>query len=859
MPNAVSPRDLPIHALADEIVARLQTGTRLILQAPTGSGKSTQVPQMLLDAGLLGEHRRVVVLQPRRLAARMLATRVARERGVHLGREVGYTIRFDNQSGRDTRIQFVTEGILLRQMLGDPELRSIGAILFDEFHERHLYGDLTLARALDLQESARPDLRLVVMSATLDTGLLARHLGPEAAVLTSAGRTFPVDVDYLPMRLAGKKPAWEMAADELERLGPEIPVGDALVFMPGAYEISRTIQEIRSRRTLDRSWIARPLHGELPPAEQDAALAPSTEHGRRKVVVATNVAETSLTIEGVRIVIDSGLARIARFDPFRGINTLLIEKISRASAEQRAGRAGRTAPGFCMRLWPQDDHLHRAAQETPEIKRLDLAEVVLTLKAAGVADVRAFRWLEAPEARALERAERLLESLGATEPGPAGAITPLGRRMLAFPVHPRYARLLLEADAHGDVADAARIAALTQGKSLLVRPIDSYTEDQRENALGREKDSDFLLLLRALRFAEANDFDPGRLRHVGIHAQNSRTAAELATQFLRLAREQGLSVAEGKTDPAALRRCILAAFSDQLARRLDTGTLRCALVGGRRGVLARETAPQDAPLLVAAEVREVEGRDRELNTLLTLATAVEESWLRELFPRDFSDEETVEWDAAQKRVLGRRRRKFRDLVIAEKMSEDPPREAAAALLAREIHAGRLRLEGLEDGVVEQWTARLNSLEKWMPELELPPLGEDDRLALLEQLCLGAWTWNQVRDRSEAGVFRSWLSSAQQGWLDEHAPERLELPGGRARKLRYTPDGAPPVLAARIQELYGVEAGLFVAARRVPVTIEILAPNQRPIQVTRDLANFWREQYPKVKAELQRRYPRHEWR
>src|SRR5438270_3314913 len=428
-------RDLPIFELEQSIVAELKARSRLIIQAPTGSGKSTQVPQILLDHGLLGNGQ-VVILQPRRLAARLLAARVATERNSRLGEEVGFQIRFENVTSARTRIRFVTEGILLRQLIQDPQLRGISAILFDEFHERHLYGDITLARALQLQ-ATRPDLKLAVMSATLDAGALETYLAP-CTVLRSTGRAFPVEIEYLPKPVGGDGyPIWDLAADELERITRNSE-GDVLVFMPGKYEIGRTIAAIRASRVSDQ-FVVLPLHGELPPAEQDAALA---HYQKRRAIVATNVAETSLTIDGVRTVIDSGLARIARFDPRRGINTLLVEKISRASADQRSGRAGRIAPGHCLRLWTEREHLDRGPQELPEVKRLDLAEVVLTLKARGVDDIASFRWLEAPDAQALARAEQLLADLGAIS---AGGITRLGRRMLAFPLQPRYARMLLAA------------------------------------------------------------------------------------------------------------------------------------------------------------------------------------------------------------------------------------------------------------------------------------------------------------------------------------------------------------------------------------------------------------------------------
>src|SRR3989442_7423032 len=444
---------LPIYDIEEGIISTLRATRRLVLQAPTGSGKSTQVPQMLLKHGLLGNGQ-VVILQPRRLAARLLASRVAHEMGVELGREVGYQVRFENATSGATRIKFETEGILLRQMIQEPALEGIQALIFDEFHERHLYGDITLARALDIQEQSRPDILIVVMSATLDAGALEKYLHP-CAVLSSEGRTFPVTVEYLPRRSGtNAPPVWELAADAFSKRAQ----GDVLVFMPGGYEINRTIEAIRHKPE-SKGYLLLPLHGELPPRDQDAAVA---RYDQPKVVVATNVAETSITIDGVRVVIDSGLARIPRYDPNRGINTLLIEKISRSSAEQRTGRAGRTAPGQCIRLWSEPEHAERPTQELPEVNRLDLSEVILTLKAAGVEDLRKFRWLEAPGETALNHAEELLRDLGALTG--EGGITELGRRMLAFPVHPRYARMLLAAQEYDCVYHACLVAALTQGR-----------------------------------------------------------------------------------------------------------------------------------------------------------------------------------------------------------------------------------------------------------------------------------------------------------------------------------------------------------------------------------------------------------
>ena len=836
---------LPIYELETQLVADLRTHSRLVLQAPTGSGKSTQVPQILLDSGLAGDGE-IVVLQPRRLATRMLAARVAQERGVRLGEEVGYQIRLDKVCGRKTRIRFVTEGVLLRQMLSDPELRGIAVIVFDEFHERHLYGDITLARALDLQESRRPDLKLVVMSATLDAGSLQKYLAP-CELLTSRGRTFPVDVEYLEKPL-GDFPVWDAAAAEFERISRETE-GDVLVFMSGAYEISRTISAIRHTRAGGQCTVL-PLHGELPAADQDAAVA---RYQQRKVIVSTNVAETSLTIDGVRVVIDAGQAKIARFDPYRGINTLLVERISRASAEQRAGRAGRTAPGRCIRLWTEREHHDRPAQELPEVKRLDLAEVVLTLKASGVEDVAKFRWLEAPDARSLERALTLLTDLGALDS--AGAISPLGRRMLAFPAHPRYARMLLAAHELGCVPAVVQIAALTQGRGLLRRAEGKQMQQDRDAALGESAESDFFLHLRALRFAEQRNFNPQTCRPLGIHAPAAREAAALAEQFLRIAQDEGLDTTARETPAEALQRCVLAGFPDMVALRLDGGTLRCALVHGRKGVLARESVV-GTPLLVASEVREVEMRG-DVETLLSLATAIKEEWLRELFPDGFRETTDVFFDSSLRRVLAKKQTRFHDLVLRSEQSDKVPHEQAAALLAREVEAGTCPLK-LWDNTVDQWILRLNQLTEWFPEYELPKLGDDERRMLVEQICHGAVSYKDIKERPVWPVVKSWLSPVQQQLLDDQAPERIELPNGRKAKIVYA-TGTAPHIATRIQDLYGVTGELRIAAHRIPLVIQVLAPNHRPIQITQNLATFWKDSYPKIRQELQRKYPRHEWR
>jgi ATP-dependent helicase HrpB len=772
-------------------------------------------------------------------------------------------------------------------MIDDPQLRGVSAILFDEFHERHLYGDITLAQALDQQEKHRPDLLLAVMSATLNVGELEKYLSTKSeignrkseincSVLSSEGRTFPVEVEYLPRRLgAGAPPVWEIAAEEFSRYVNGGGEGDVLVFMPGGFEISQTIEAIRHTSEA-KGFIVLPLHGELQPKDQDAAVA---RYQQRKVVVATNVAETSITIDGVRLVIDSGLARIARYDSNRGINTLLIEKISQANADQRTGRAGRTAPGTCIRLWSRPEHDERAPHEMPEIRRLDLSEVVLTLKASGVEDLRKFRWLEKPDEISLTHAEELLEDLGALKvvaqasrlcdsgvadkleahrrDACATAITAIGRKLLAFPLHPRYARMLLAAQEYGCAHQACLVAALTQGRDLLIRNAGKDVETAREDLLGEKASSDFWILMRAWSFAFNNQFRMDACRKLGIHAVTAKQVGPLFDQFLRIAKDEGLDTRPNEVKDEALQKCILIGFSDRVARRMDQGTLRCELVHGRRGVLARESKVQHSPLFVAAEIREIEGRDREVNTILSLATAIEADWLRELFPDDIKSDLHVQFDAQQKRVLAAELLRFRDLALAAKRIDPPPAEAAARLLADEILAGRLLLPNW-DHSVEQWLARLSLLCKECADLQLPAITDDDKKSIIEQLCHGAVSYKDIKEREVKPIVMSWLSQAQRDLLDKHAPERLTLPNGRTPKVNYEP-GRPPFISLRIQELYDVNQTPKVALGRVPVTVHILTPGMKPIQVTQDLANFWREHYQKIKSELARKYPKHFWR
>ena len=839
---------LPIDALQDGLVAACGRVRRLVLRAPTGSGKSTRIPQMLLDLNLV--QGQIVVLQPRRIAARLLAARIALERGVKLGGEVGYQIRFERVESAQTRIKFVTEALLLRQMASDPELKGVGAVVFDEFHERNLHSDVALALARRLQETHRPDLLIMAMSATLDTEGVAKWLG-SAETLAADGRAYPVQVEYTHMPRNSTRPIWDAAAEQVRRVLREETEGDVLVFMPGSYEIMRTIGAVRNLPESGGVDIL-PLYGELPPEEQDRAVKPSPG---RKVIVATNVAETSLTIPGVRAVVDAGLARIARFDPHRGIDTLLVEPVSQASAEQRAGRAGRTGPGRCIRLWSQTDHEARPLREVPEIRRVDLSETILLLLSSGWGEAASFPWYEKPDDKALQRALTVLADLGAVDA--QGKLTPLGRRMSVFPAHPRYARMLLAAGDLDCVYEVCRIAGLAQGRDILFRKVDDRTENARDS-VEQEDGSDFFPRLALLQRAVEMKFDADACDRFGVHGQAARQADQAARQFLRLAEGQGLPVSDRVADPAAIRRCLLLGFSDRLAVRLDAGTLRCALVHGRTGELRRESSIRNAKLLVAAEVDEIQARGG-VTTYLSLATAVEESWLQELFPDEFSTVNQVRYDASQRRVVTRVERRFRDLVLEAKERDDAPSDAASRLLAEEVAAGRLELEKW-DAPVDAWIRRVNFLSKHCPELGIPPFDEAARRMVIEEVCAGAVAYRDIRERPVFGVVRGWLTHEQAMALESYCPEKIVLPRKKhPARIEYTEDGQAEI-EATVQELYDFPGSkLRVCLGKVPMVVCIQSPARRTQQRTTDLDAFWKGSYEGVKKELRGRYPKHEWR
>jgi len=836
---------LPIDPLLPEVVSALRHGSRLVLRAAPGAGKTTRVPAALLDAGLAGD-KQILVLEPRRIAARAAAEYVARERGGRVGEEVGYRVRFDSRGGDRTRLWFVTEGILGRQLVADPFLERVGTVVLDEFHERHLQGDVALAVIAELQESVRPDLALLVMSATLETERVSAYLGG-CPVLTSEGRSHPVAVEYEPGR--EREPVQERVARALRRVAAA-RAGDVLVFLPGAREIARTAEAI-APLAAEHDLEVVPLHGDLGLDEQQRALRRGP---RRKVVLSTNVAETSLTIDGVTIVIDSGQARLNRFDARRGINALRLVPISRASADQRAGRAGRLAPGLCVRLWSQAEQAERRDAEIPEVRRLDLAATVLELRAWGLQRIEEFRWLDPPERGALGRAEHLLRRLGAFE-AESGALTEVGRRMLTLGAEPRLARMLVEAEQRGQAAAGALIAALASERDIC-RAARVFGQASAPHAAGPSD-----LLLRAELFEQAArrgfssaacaalDLEPRALR--AVERARRHFAAALARGSRAAA---GARSASGAAGTAALQ-IILAGFPDRVARRRAPGSARALMVGNTGVVLDPQSVVRDAELFVAVELDAGERRAHS-EARVRLASELRLEWLRRLFPDSLRRTSELVFDPEGERVVERRTLRFDDLVLEEKSSVDVDRAAAGEVLAEAARRDPRRAARVGDEE-ERLLGRIAFLARWMPELELPAAVETLLGEAVASLCWNRRTFAEVRAQDLGAALLASLSHAQRQALAREAPRELRLPSGRAARIEYGAD-KPPSAAARIQEVFGLRATPRLAGGRVPLVLELLAPNRRPAQITDDLESFWRNTYPEVRKQLRGRYPKHAW-
>jgi ATP-dependent helicase HrpB len=852
---------LPIDPLLPDIVAKMRQSPNVVLEAPPGAGKTTRVPPALLDAKLAGDGE-VLVLEPRRLAARMAARRVAEERGERLGETVGYQVRFEEVASAKTRLRFLTEGVLTRRLLSDPRLKNVGIVILDEFHERHLQADLSLALLRRLQKTRRPDLKLAVMSATLEAAPVAGFLG-DAPVLRSEGKRFDVAIDYLAR--PDDRPLHEQVAAALNRLIAGQLDGDALVFLPGAAEIRRA-QAACAAIAERHGLLLLPLHGDLTAEEQDRAVKPAA---KRKVILSTNVAESSVTIDGVVAVIDSGLARIAGHSPWSGLPTLEVARISKASATQRAGRAGRTRPGRCLRLYTAQDFNARPEHETAEIHRLDLAEPALELHAAGIADLNAFGWFESPPPSAIDAAESLLTKLGAIDA--RGDVTSIGRQMLRFPLHPRQSRMLVEAQSRGVGEQGSVIAALIGERDIVASEL--FKAD-RERRAARDGPSDLLDRLDLFEEAAAAKFAPARLREMNLDPGAVLAVDRVRRQLLGAHASQRASALiqrpSSKASHAGKRAhpdqslliSILAGYPDRVAKRrsLKPDSTELLLSGGGAAALSPSSVVQQSEFMVAIDAEQ--RRDARLgkNRIVRIASAIEPEWLIDLFAGELREVTEAKWNAQAERVEVVQRLIYDQLVIDESRASKASGEEAAKVLAEAALSAGLQKFIDQDGVAK-FIARVEFVSKTFPEAGIPMFNDDDVREALISLCDGLSSFAELREASGRNglieVLRQKLSAGQARLLAQMAPEHAAIAGRRQVRVNYEA-GKPPWIESRLQDFFGMKTGPVIAGGRVPVVLHLLAPNHRPVQVTTDLAGFWERTYPQVRRELSRRYPRHAW-
>ena len=805
---------LPIDPLLPDVVAAVRERGLLLLAAPPGSGKTTRAPLALAQAGFGGE---VVVLEPRRLAARAAAARVAQELGCEVGGFVGYQVRGDRRASRDTKLTFLTEGVLVRRLVQDPFLDGVAAVVLDEFHERHLEGDLALSMLREVRETVRPDLKLCVMSATLDLAPLRAFL-PNAAELHSDGRLFPVRVEHEP-RLSDSD--LEVRVRQAVERALQETAGDVLVFLPGTGEIDRCgrAMDNLARRA---SVLVLPLHGKLSPQDQDLAIRPNAQ---RKVVLSTNVAESSLTIPGVTAVVDTGLCRELRFDRGRGVDVLELSRISLASATQRAGRAGRTGPGVCYRLWTAGEERGMNARTVPDVQRVDLCSAALSVRAFAGRDPREFGWFEPPAPAALAGADDLLVELGAVDG--KGMVTDRGRELLSMPMHPRLAAVALAGRQKRCAVHAAVAAAL-------LGDVDS---------LGMGPGLDLIAAVSAFVLAMERGFPSHLCRDAGVPPnlarQVARTVERIAPRNADASRE----------DVDALPACLLAGFSDRVAMRLQRDAREGTMTGGRGLVLPAAADGHD--LVVALRLHE---SGRQQRSQATVVAAIEERHL-EATGRVRSSVD-ADLDEEQGRVFAVRVRAYRDLRLASARGGEVPVERAHELLLPLLRRDPSRWLG-ESKETQAFLARVAFLRERMPELALPEFSLDEQLDAAIGSLGAATDLRGLRDADLSPILASRLSPQQSHALRQHAPERVELPSGRHVLIDY---GAPagPKVRARMQEFFGLPSVGLLAGGRVRLVLELLAPNHQPVQVTTDLASFWQNVYPTARRELMRKYPRHSW-
>lgn len=865
---------LPIDELLPEILETLSSHNAAVLQAEPGAGKTTRIAPAILKSGLAQLANKspglIVLLQPRRVAARSAAARIAEEQSFTLGEEVGYQVRFEKRSSKNTRILVCTEGVFLRRMQDDPLLHDISVIIFDEFHERSLDSDLALALAKQVQSELAPDLRIIAMSATMDTDPVSAYLG-SCPVIKVPGRTYPVAREYISLDKVNE-PLERLASQGAREMLARVS-GDILVFLPGLAEIRQSQYLLEDLALKEKNLELMTLYGDMPLEEQQLVLQKSK---KRKIILATNVAETSITIDGVEAVVDTGMARKNILDSRLGLNRLELCRISKASAEQRSGRAGRTAPGVCLRLWPEKQQALLPDAELPEIARVELSQCLLQLYFWGEQNPRAFPWFEAPPEQALEQALLVLERLGALA---GGKLTALGKQMASLPIQPRLARLIIEGIRLGDPERACLCAALLSERDPFIRARRTFDRDDLVVGVSRvaehHSDSDLIDKIEALE-----DFAAGRqIRYAGVKliSAASKNVLRVKEQLLRISQDSGLTKQDGRLmkpvnsqlstgdsmmmSPVAAKtrekqpgdeailKALLAAFPDRVCRRREDKGRRALMVGGRGVKLADESALSSGEFFLALEISE----SGKSESLVKQASLIEKSWLEESGLQSHID---AYYDPKREKIIATCRLCYFDLCLEENIVP-LPRDLDCAKVLVEAIKEHYKLEDLFDEDLKQYLARLRFLAKFMPELKIAELDEEKWQEILLEWACSATSMQELKEKALLPLIQNRLSREQIAAVEKEAPSHMAVPSGSRIKIDYLSSDTP-VLAVRIQEIFGLKETPRLAASRAALLMHLLAPNYRPQQITSDLASFWKNSYGEVRKDLRSRYPKHSW-
>ncbi|HTY60937.1 MAG TPA: ATP-dependent helicase HrpB [Acidobacteriota bacterium] len=841
---------LPIDSHIPEIITTLRRSNSLILTAPPGAGKTTRIPRSLLDAGF-AQNGEILILEPRRLAARLAAARVSEELGEKLGKTVGYSIRFENVSGPATRIRFLTEAILTRRMVHAPNLDGISTVILDEFHERHLATDLAIAFLKQLQCRKRT-LKLLIMSATMDVSALTAYL-PDSQVLSVGESPFALKIDYEDK--PDSRPLHEKVSSAVLRLLRAGLAGDILVFLPGAAEIRRSAEALQP--IVDRFDLTlRLLHGDLPASEQRRAIEPASQ---AKVILATNVAETSITIPGIAAVIDSGLARVAGHSPWSGFPTLTTARISKSSADQRAGRAGRTQAGRVIRLYTKQDFLTRPEHDTPEIKRADLAETALLLHGAGIRDLGAFAWFDPPARSSIEAAESLLAKLGAITQ--EGCISDLGIQMLQLPVHPRLARLILEGKKWHSAETGTLLAALLSERDIRMDSRTRLTQPQARVQKHVSGQSDLLELIERYREAENAQFEPEKIFALDLDTRAVQAVRRSQRQLYRLLSAKKPLPASPSATPETdegLMISVLAAFPDRIARRRKKGSRELLLAGGGSAILSPASIVQEPEFVVAVDAEEQKEKPglNAIGPKIRLASAIELEWLAVLFPDSILQKTELVWNERAGRVEEVSRTSYQQISLEETVRPARPSHETARLFASAVlNQGTFPFHDASS--LPAFQSRLSLISRCFPQENFPILSETAIRSAVEILCSGKRSLKELATLSIVSSLMEMLTERQRTLLRREAPERIPLKSGRNVRIHYE-STETPWIESRLQDFFGTYETPAICAGRIPLTVHLLAPNGRAVQVTNDLSSFWKNHYPSIRRELQRRYPKHAW-